>query len=264
MTDAIEEREFTARSDGLAIRGARFFSPGGPRPLLIVMHGIPRAKPEPGDRTYRDLGRAAAADGWLAAIFNFRGTGASEGDLSLSGWLRDYQAVAGLARTWPEADPTRIFLLGFSAGGSVAIRAAALDPTVNAVAAVSSPAEYSFLTEVMPAAGWAGLFREIGLIRDPGFPASLADWETEFDEAAPIKYVAGVAPRPLLIMHGTDDETIPVEHARLLYERAGAGRELVLIPGGKHRLRADERAVKAAREWLRKQALMPCGGNRNE
>ena len=254
MTDMIEELEFTARADGLAIRGARFFAPGGRRPLLIIMHGIPRAKPDPGDRTYRDLARAMAADGFMAVIFNFRGTGASEGDISLDGWFRDYQAVAALARSWPEADPSRLALLGFSAGGSVAIRAAATDPAVTAVAAVSSPAEYSFLTEVTPAAGWAKLFREIGLIRDLGFPASLADWEAEFDKAAPVRYVAGIAPRPLLIMHGTEDETIPVEHARTLYERAGAGRELVLIPDGKHRLRADDRAVKAAREWLRKQA----------
>ena len=247
----IEERDFEVRVDGLTIRGAWCARSGATRlPVLLIMHGIPRAKPEPGDQTYRVLARAAAADGWLAVIFNFRGTGASEGDLSLAGWLRDCQAVIAWARALPAADPARLALLGFSAGASVAIRAAAQDPAITAVAAVSSPSEYSFLTDVMPAAGWVRLFREIGLIRDPAFPTSPAEWEAEFEAAAPRKYVTALAPRPLLIMHGDEDETIPVAQARALYQAAGPGRELVIIPGGKHRLRADERAVRTAREWL--------------
>jgi putative redox protein len=251
----IVETRFEVGVEGILLRGSWFAAEGASAgtsalPVLAILHGIPRAKPAPGDQSYRDLARGMAEDGFLSLIFNFRGTGESEGNLGLAGWNRDLAAVLAFARALPAADPSRLALLGFSAGGAVAIRAAADDPAVSAVAAVGSPAEYTFLQALMPAAGWVSLFREIGLIRDPAFPPSLAEWEAEFERAAPLPCVGRISPRPLLLIHGEDDETIPREHARMLYERAGEPRELLLLPGGKHRLRVDPRALAAARDWL--------------
>src|SRR3712207_7622089 len=42
------------------------------------------------------------------------------------------------------------------------------------------------------------------------------------------------SPRPLLIVHGTADALIPVEHARRLYEVAGEPKELWLVDGAAH------------------------------
>ncbi len=39
---------------------------------------------------------------------------------------------------------------------------------------------------------------------------------------------------PWLIVHGEDDETVPVEDGRRLAERAGGERELRIIPGASH------------------------------
>ncbi len=39
---------------------------------------------------------------------------------------------------------------------------------------------------------------------------------------SPIKYVAGVAPRPLLLVPGNQDEIVDVSHIYKLYDRAVA------------------------------------------
>ena len=67
----------------------------------------------------------------------------------------------------------------------------------------------------------------------------------------PLDHVAGIAPRPLLLVHGDRDETVPVEHARQLYARTGEPRKLVIIEGAGHRLRREERAVNAIIDWLK-------------
>jgi fermentation-respiration switch protein FrsA (DUF1100 family) len=53
-----------------------------------------------------------------------------------------------------------------------------------------------------------------------------------------------------LLVHGDQDETVPVEHAILLYNKAGYPKELAILPGAGHRLRLDERAIDAALKWF--------------
>jgi fermentation-respiration switch protein FrsA (DUF1100 family) len=247
----VTEDEFEVKSGRVYIRGAWCAADhAGRLPAVIILHGIPRSKPVPGDVSYRDMARLFAGRGFLSVIFNFRGTGESGGDISMAGWVKDLHAVLGFTRSLERADPERIALLGFSAGGAVAIRVAAEDRGVAAVAAVSTPAEFTFLQRTMPGPEWVALFREIGLIRSPGFPPLIEEWEAEFDEIAPLRWVGLLYQRPLLIMHGDQDEVIPLGHARELYAIAREPRDLIIIPGGQHRLRVDPRAVSAALEWL--------------
>ncbi len=247
----IRETAFEAALEGIRLRGAWCVDAALRRaPVVVVLHGIPRAKPLAGDASYREIAVRLAQRGFLAVIFNFRGAGLSEGDISMAGWIRDLEAVLAFARALPAADPSRVALLGFSAGGAAAIYAAAHDPAIGAVVSASSPARFSFLQQSMPAAYWVKLFKEIGLIRSEGFPRDLKAWEAEFAEIEPIRWVEKLSPRPLLIMHGADDELIPAAQARELHARAGAGRELMIIPAGKHRLRMDPAALQAAEEWL--------------
>jgi uncharacterized protein len=52
-----------------------------------------------------------------------------------------------------------------------------------------------------------------------------------------------------LVMHGEDDDDIPVTDARLLVQAHG-GAELSLLPGAGHRLRHDPRAIAILLGWL--------------
>ena len=58
--------------------------------------------------------------------------------------------------------------------------------------------------------------------------------------------------RSLLVLHGSDDETVPVFDARVLAD-AHAGADLRIISGAGHHLRHDPRAVAVLLGWLERQ-----------
>ena len=63
--------------------------------------------------------------------------------------------------------------------------------------------------------------------------------------------MAGISPRPLLLVHGDKDDVVDVKNATQLYEAAKDPKKLIIIKGAGHRLRRDERAVKTVVDWLK-------------
>jgi pimeloyl-ACP methyl ester carboxylesterase len=63
--------------------------------------------------------------------------------------------------------------------------------------------------------------------------------------------VAELAPRPLLLLHGTADSILPHECSERLYERAQEPRTLKLFPGVGHRFtEAADELLETVRDWL--------------
>jgi alpha-beta hydrolase superfamily lysophospholipase len=62
---------------------------------------------------------------------------------------------------------------------------------------------------------------------------------------------AEVAPRPMLLIHGTEDEVLPDLCSRDVFSRAGEPRELKLFPGARHGLdEAREEVLELLVRWL--------------
>jgi len=97
-------------------------------------------------------------------------------------------------------------------------------------------------------------FREVGIIRDRDFPTSTEEWLDGFRHLMPIRRIEGIAPRPLLIIHGTNDDVVDPRDAWALYEKAGQPKDIVMIEGAGHRLRIEDRAIEAALRWLQTQS----------
>ena len=240
--------------DGLNIVGQLYLPGEGvqtPYPTVCVCHGIPAERRHPVDRGYRLLAERICRQGFAVFIFNFRGTGDSGGNLDILGWTRDLKAVVDYLCTLPEVDRTRLSLLGFSGGVAVSIYVAAPDRRVSSVAACACPAEFTFFTKGNEPQSLIDHFRSIGAIRDKDFPHSAEEWFNGFRLVSPIKYVAGIAPRPLLLVHGSKDELVDVSHAHRLYDKAGEPKQLVIVNGARHKLRQNNRAMTIVIDWLK-------------
>ncbi len=155
--------------------------------------------------------------------------------------------------TLPEVDKSRLSLLGFSGGAAVSVYVASQDSRVSCVAACACPAEFTFITEADEPRSVIDYFRSIGVIRDEDFPQSAEEWLNGFRLVRPVEYVAGIAPRPLLLVHGSKDETVDISHAYRLYDRAGEPKQMIVVDGAGHRLRQDDRAMAIVIDWLKSQ-----------
>lgn len=221
-------------------------------PGLVISHGFPTVANGSlrAGQSYHDLADRIANDmGWVVLAMTFRGCGESEGSFSLGGWLADLHAAAATlaART----DVRQVFLAGFGTGGALAICAGAADPTVAGVAAVAPPADFD---------DWAsdpdGLLeyaRRVGAIKDGEFPTDVAAWSAELASVRAVDAAARLAPRPLLVLHGAQDDVVPTFDARVIADAHGEA-DFRLIAGAGHRLRFDPRAVAVLLGWLDRQA----------
>jgi pimeloyl-ACP methyl ester carboxylesterase len=243
----------TFRSGNLQL--ARYLSkPTGrtdPLPGLILCHGFPIGPidarqsagtfPEVIDRVTHELG-------WVGMTFTFRGCGSSQGDFSLQGWVDDLRSAIDYLIS--EAHPAGLWIVGTNTGGSIATCVAADDPRISGTALLSPRADFD---------DWAAQprrflehARDIGAIRSPGFPTRFEEWARELRRFRPVDAARRFAPRPMLVMHGMDDESVPTSDARRLADAHGKA-ELRLLDGAGHRLRHDPRALAILFGWLDRQ-----------
>jgi len=248
----VELEPVTLEVDGINIAGQLYLPEGdGPYPTVCACHGIPAGIPDPADRGYALLAEKISPHGFAVFIFNFRGTGASGGNLDMLGWTRDLKAVIDYLYALPQLDNTYLSLLGFSAGAAVSVYVAAQDGRVSSVAACACPAEFDFFARNDNPQSLIAHYRQIGAIRDDSFPPSTRQWLNGFELVKPVDYIARIFPRPLLLVHGSNDEVVDISHAHRLYAQAGEPKQLAIVEGAGHRLRHSEEAMDIVIDWLK-------------
>jgi len=248
----MEIREICLKADGLKLAGELYIpSRDKIHPALCICHGIPAVPPNPTDKGYTLLAQRFCHAGFITLIFNFRGTGKSEGNLDILGWSRDLQAALDFLYNLEEVDKNRFYLLGFSGGAAVSVYTAAHDRRVSSVVTCACPADFRSLRQRETSLDTIQRFRQIGVIRDKDFPPSIKEWEGGFETVTPINWIDKISLRPLLLVHGDADELIPLGHAHKLYHKAKEPKELKIIPGARHKIRLEEEAVAFVLDWLK-------------
>ena len=240
------ERKLTIDSGGITLGGGACLVDDA-RGMVVLMHGIPSvAPPDPSDTGYAGLAREVAERGWSALWADMRGVRGSQGFFSIEGWVSDIAAIVRVAR---DLEPTASFLalVGSSAGGAVSVEAVRRGAPIDALALLAAPAAWvSFAGD--PAAGVARIVEQAGMPLAPEVIEDPSEWAAEFDIVT-AELAAKEVKIPLLIVHGTADDVVPVDHAQRLAD-AAPDAELHLIEGGSHRLRQDERALTILFDWL--------------
>jgi pimeloyl-ACP methyl ester carboxylesterase len=237
--------------DGITLAGRHFPRPD--RDLVIVLaHGFTGSIQKPGTtRISRRLLRYGAVFG-----VDFRGHGGSAG-FSTAGDLEVLDLAAAVAEA-RRLGYRRVATVGFSMGGSVVIRHAALHGGVDAVVSVSAPGRwYERSTVAMRRVHWLNetafgrrVCRLVLRTRLDG------RWPTV--PPSPVEVVDRISPTPLLIVHGDRDSYFPVEHPRALAAAAGPGAELWLLAGLGHAESAmTPRLVDAIGRWVVERCPAP-------
>ena len=214
-----------ATEDGLHL--AAWFVPGNLGETLILVHGLGSNR-----ANLLDMAADLHARGYNLLLFDLRAHGASEGDWSTLGVkeVRDVRAALDYLRSQPEVDPERVGVYGGSLGGAVALLSAAAIPELRAVAADSTFASARWvidhqLERLLNLPNWFGpLLLGVGSLEAGISP----------DEAAPVTAAARLGERPLLVIHGTADQTFDVQNARMVDAAASGPHELWLLDGVGH------------------------------
>jgi fermentation-respiration switch protein FrsA (DUF1100 family) len=145
-------------------------------------------------------------------LFDYRGYGRSRGRPTEAGLLADAQAAVTYLASRPDVDPERIVYYGESLGGAIAVLVAADLPPYRLIV------QSAFAS--VP---------EIGRDHLPGLPVSLLT-----SMRYPARDALSRVESPVLIIHGTADEVVPVRHAHLLYGAAHEPKQLLLLEGVHH------------------------------
>ncbi|MFJ1732530.1 alpha/beta hydrolase family protein [Streptomyces sp. NPDC088254] len=199
-------------------------------PVFVIAHGFT------GDVDRPHVRRVASAFSAYGAVvtFSFRGHGRSGGHSTVGDReVLDLAAAVEWARGLGHA---RVITVGFSMGGSVVLRHAALHPgTVDAVVSVSAPARWYYRgTAPMRRLHWL-VTRPAGrLVGRYGFRTRIHRREWKPVPLSPAEAVPRIAPTPLLLVHGDSDGYFPLDHPLMLAEAAGEHGELWLEHGMGH------------------------------
>lgn len=226
--------------------------PGGPDPhpgqptvlppLIIVCHGFTGSKEGGGGAV--SMADELARLGFASLLFDFTGSGESEGpweEITLSRQVDDLGAVVDWARS---RGYRRIILNGRSFGGTTILAYAAFDRQIAAVctwAAVARQLQlFSKFSEKRPDLDGPACDRII-LVNDNGSIYLKRRFFQDLQHYNLPACAARIAPRPLLLIHGTADEVVPITDAQLLFNAAGDPKKLALVKDADHRF-LDHRA----------------------
>jgi predicted esterase len=194
---------------------------------VLLLHGYSSSK----ERLSNTMGRALAARGIASLAIDLPLHGSRDDAIIYEARTKPLDLVrhwntalaeAKDALTWLSAEnainPQRLSIAGYSLGSYIALQTGASDQRVAAVVVAAGGD--------LPSTPWTGMVR---MMSDP------------------LKYVRSLGGRPLLMLHGKSDRTIPPVQAQHLYDAASQPKVLRWYDSG-HALPAA--AAEDAAAWL--------------
>ncbi|MCX8191673.1 MAG: alpha/beta fold hydrolase [Nitrososphaerales archaeon] len=244
----MKSETITFYSEGQKIYG-NLHLPYKGSPCIITLHGLESSKDS---IKWLMIASKLYEEGYACLRFNFRGCGEgeekSEGmfeDVTLSARINDYRSALQFLQSTGKVDMNRLGVIGSSFGGMVAI--AGKDPRVKAIVTLGTPYKIPRFDRPM-------IPREEGeyyiLPSGRRFKRTFYEDLKKYDLLRDIKD----AP-PILIIHGSSDTIVPLEHAKRLYEAASSPKRFEIIDGADHVFSNNDhlkRVIDLSLEWFKR------------
>ena len=266
------KEEVTFYSEGTKLAGDIYLPDApteAPRPGIVLVGGYTYVKEVNGPA----FGEAVIDAGYAAIAFDFKGWGSSDGPsnrLDPYGRVWDAHAALTVLAQREDVDSDRIGVIGWSYGGATATWLAAIDPRVHCVANMitlgngrrwmesvrsdeevvalharadkdrvnrvqTGNAECDPIPTILHMSAYESAILDAAREKegvDPGLiPLEFIDETLAFN---PEWVVDKIAPRPVLFVATEKDGVCPPEESRILYEKAGEPKKLVMIPDCGH------------------------------
>ena len=225
-----EDVEFPSRRGDVTLSGWRLPADSN-MPTIIFVHGIGSVRS--GDNAV-ELASRLVGEGYNLLLFDLRGHGSSGGDKVSGGFFERYDLWGAYDYLIGQGiEASDIGLIGFSMGAATSVMAAAEEPGINSVVA-DSP--YAVASDLI--AREAARKTPIPLWVMPVFiPTArlMADsiYGIDIGSLVPEKSVA-LLNYPILVIHGTDDQRVPIEQGRRVADAAPEGSFLWPAEGVDH------------------------------
>jgi uncharacterized protein len=226
---AFQDVQFPAQVDAVPIAGW-YIPRDGSRKAIILVHGKDSSRTNEFGGKFPNLAAALHERGFAILMIDMRGHGQS-GAGRYSFGLNEQRDITGAA-DWLRTQgfpPGSIGVLGVSMGAASSMFAAANDQDIGALIEDCGYADINPILahEWSTASGLPDMF-----LPSTSLAVRLL-YGYDIGAARPVAEVGKIAPRPMLIIHGTADTLIPVAQAEQI-KAANSAAELWEVTGAGH------------------------------
>jgi uncharacterized protein len=208
--------ELTTHDD---IKLAAWYTPTQNGALVLVLHGYA------GNRSAQ-MHSLFARHGYGVLSWDARAHGESQGELCTFGYQESRLDVqAALEFVSAQTNVEHIAAFGESMGAATLIQATADHPQIEALIADSAFATIEdMLAKVVPSP-----------IFQPGIKYFVEkETQLKMDDLRPVDAIEKISPRPVFIIQGGSDQTVPPDSALRLYQASGEPKQLWIEEGIGH------------------------------
>ena len=206
---------------------------GNDNKVVVIGHGVTGNKDRP---ALIALAEGLADAGISALRFSFSGNGDSEGAFTDSTITKE---VADLGSILDVLNDYKVCYVGHSMGGAVGVLRAATDERIEVLVSLAGMVHTKAFAE-----------REFGDVTpDKGFMWDEPDCplsQIYMDDMATIDSVAKHASKfggPWLLVHGSEDDVVPIQDSIDILQFANEPTELLDLPGADHVFSGDSTAI---------------------
>jgi dipeptidyl aminopeptidase/acylaminoacyl peptidase len=224
------------QNEGQKISGILHLPDVWSRACVIASHGLLSSKDS---EKYIALGERLSQEGFSMLRFDFRGIGESEGRLeddTVTRRVADLGSAVDFAKSRPGLG-NRIGLVGSSLGGYVSLINASMNKEIRAVVIWATPFHLD----------------DLGKREKEEYPLPGEAFFKDLPKHRLLPLLSRVS--NCMVIHGQEDESVPVDQAWEIFHSLGAPKEIHIIEGGDHRLtdpKHRQHAMDLTVEWFKK------------